>query len=609
MEKYYHVLILIAIIFVCSQPLIAQSQEVTDILGKSSSAVITLVAWDSKKNIVGEGTGFAIAENLIVIPYHLISQAAEAEITTISSKKAKVEALMAVDRNFNLAILRIKGKVDPLTLGTAQKLKKGDRLFALSEINGQVIITDGTLRNWLEFLPGDIRLMDISINLEKPAGGAPLFDLQGKVVGIAMVLGQGLKFGVPIEPILALNRLAKGKELNAATKENYLETAEGAYFTGKSAALLSEPGMATLYLEKYVNFRPDSLEAYLLLGDAYYRLDNYSDSYNNYTKALLLKKDNPQALYGLGLNLIKQKRYKEAIEQLEKAIANKVDSKEIYFTLASAYEELQELNKAAENYLQYIQTEPPNVWISWRNLAQIYIKLNQTEKAIAAYREALKLRPDDISCNYNLAKLLASLEQYEEADSVYKKLIAINERDAVTYYGQIMQMYDQAGKYDQAIEAAKKIIELNPKNEVAVYNLAIMYFKLNRLNEAAQSLNDCLALKNDYTYAWYNLGLVYNKLARHQEAVESFKKYNALAPDDPNGWLNIGLEYMIMKDFEKASSYLEKSVQLKPDNAVAQYNLAITYINLNDNYSAREVLKVLQRLDKSLADRLSKLIK
>lgn len=609
MKKIFKPVLTIIFLLFAGQLLLAQSQEVTDLLTQKSSGVVTFIAQDANKNSVGEGTGFAIGENLIVVPYHLISQAVDAEITTISGKKAKVEALVTLDRNYDLAILRIKGKLEPLALGATDKLEKDTRLFALSEINGQVIITEGILRGWLELIPGKVRVLNVPMNLEKSGCGAPIFDSQGKVVGMAVVLAQGVRFGVPIEPVLALNRFAKGVELKAASKENYLESMEGAYFVGKSAYLLNEPGLATMYIEKYVKFRPDDLDAYLCLGRCYYQLRNFTESYTNYAKVLLLRPDDPRALYGLGLSLLNQRKFKEAVEQLEKAVANKIDSKEIYFELGTAYEELQDLNKAAENYLKYVQSQPENPLSGWLKLAQTYQNLKDTEKAIAAYREALKIRPDDIKSNYSLAQLLSSSGQYEEAEAVFKKLISINPQDAVTYYNQIIQMYDRAGQYEKAIEAARKIIELNPKNEVAIYNLAIMYFKLNRYEEAVKALQDCLNLKNDYIYAWYNLGLVYNKMNKHQEAVEAFKKYNALAPDDPNGWLNIGVEYMIMKDFERALPYLEKCVQLKPDNAVAQYNLAITYINLNDNYSAREVLKVLQRLDKNLADRLSKQIK
>ncbi|MGC8745479.1 MAG: tetratricopeptide repeat protein [Candidatus Saccharicenans sp.] len=609
MERHFHFLtIFLLVVFIICPLALPQSQESTDILAKNSYGVIIITAWDNSQNVVGEGTGFIIGENIILVPYHIVSSASEAEITTNSGKKFRVEALVAADPKYDLAIVRAKGKFEFLTLESGATLEKGARLYALSEINNQVIITEGQLRDWLELSPG-IRVMDIAMTLEKVACGSPLFNPQGKVVGLALVLEQGVKFGVSLEPILAMNRFAKGTELKAIKKENYFDTSEGAYLAGKAAYLLNEPGLATRYIEKYVKLKPDDFEAYLCLGRCYYQLRNFNDSYNNFVQALRLKPDDPQAFYGLGLNFLAQRKFKEAIEQMEKAVANKIDSKEIYFELGSAYEELQDFPKAAENYQKYVQSQPQNPWSGWLKLAQAYQNSKAIDQAILAYKEAIKLKPDDIKSYYSLGQLLAAAGQYAEAEAAFKKLIEINPKDAVTYYNQIIQMYDRAGDYEKAIEAVKKIIEINPKNEVAIYNLAIMYFKLNKLEEAVKALNDCLALKNDYTYAWYNLGLVYNKMNKHPEAVEAFKKYNSLAPDDPNGWLNIGLEYMLMKNFEKALPYLEKSVQLKPDNPVAQFNLAITYLNLHDNYSAQEVLKVLERLDKSLADRLRKLIK
>lgn len=600
------ILILLVIMFAFS---FSFAQEISEVLTRYSSGVLTLTSWDKNKNVVGEGTGWAIEENLVVVPYHLISQATEAEVTTISGKKSKIEALLATDKNYDLALLRVKGKLEPVPLAASFSLPAGTKVFALSEINGQIIITESEVKESFEVIPGGPKLINLVGSLEKPACGCPVFSAEGKVVAVAMVLGAGVKFGVPVELVNRLNRQAKGVELKNLAKENYLETMEGTQLFGKAAARLNEPQTATVYLEKYLKFRPDDLEAYLMLGRCYYNLKNYQDAYTNYAKVLLINPNEPRALYGLGLCLLNERKFKEAVEQLEKAVANNVDSKEIYFELASAYEELQDFNKAAENYLKFVQSNPPNPWSGWFKLAQTYQNLKDEARAIQAYQEALKLNPNDIKCNYSLAQLLANSGKYEEAEQIYLKLANLNKPDAYVYYNQILQMYDKAGNYQKGIEAVKRLIEINPKNEVAYLNMAILYFKLNKLEEAANTLKECLAIKNDYNYAWYSLGQVYSKLNKHQEAVEAFKKYNALSPDDPNGWLNVGLEYMFLKDFEKALPYLEKAVQLNPNNAVAQYNLAVAYINLNDNFSAREVLKVLQRLDRNLADRLSKLIK
>jgi len=143
MKRVCHFL-LAMIIFLTGPIITSPAQEAVDIIGKASSGVVTIKAWDNNKSLVGEGTGFAIDESLVVLPYHLISQAAEAEITTISGKTGKIETMVGYDRNYNIALVRVKGKLNPVSLGPSQKLEPGTRLFALTEIAGQVIITEGS---------------------------------------------------------------------------------------------------------------------------------------------------------------------------------------------------------------------------------------------------------------------------------------------------------------------------------------------------------------------------------------------------------------------------------------------------------------------------------
>jgi len=97
----------------------------------------------------------------------------------------------------------------------------------------------------------------------------------------------------------------------------------------------------------------------VLLGQAYFKLANNTESYKNFAKALLLNPDHPQALYGMGLTQLRERKFKEAVDFLEKAIASKVDSKEIYFELGTAYEELQDLGRAVENYEKYAEGGRP----------------------------------------------------------------------------------------------------------------------------------------------------------------------------------------------------------------------------------------------------------
>ena len=96
MKKCYHFFLVIVFFSVLTVPLSVQGQSSEETLSKYANGVVTILAWDNNRNKVGEGCGLALADNLIAIPYHFISQATEAEITSSSGKRSKVEALVAV---------------------------------------------------------------------------------------------------------------------------------------------------------------------------------------------------------------------------------------------------------------------------------------------------------------------------------------------------------------------------------------------------------------------------------------------------------------------------------------------------------------------------------
>ena len=96
-------------------------------------------------------------------------------------------------------------------------------------------------------------------------------------------------------------------------------------------------------------------------------------------------------------------------------------------------------------------------------------------QAVTALKKAQAEKPQDIKINNHLAQALQKAGRLQEAEEAYKNLAAINPDDANVYYSTILRMYDEAGQNDKAIEAAKKLIELDPKSEINVYNLGIMY--------------------------------------------------------------------------------------------------------------------------------------
>jgi len=602
-------LVLICSIILASSWAFSQTEEANTILGQAGGGVLTIIGYGADKAEIVKGSALALTESVIVTAYHIIARAFDVEAVNMKGKKVKIEGILGVDKAHDIALLKLKGKAQPLPIGTIDNLAEGARIFALgSNESGQIVISEGTLRRAVD-IGAEGKVLDVSLSVPEQFCGGPVLDVNGQLVGMFLVLERSLKFGLPIGALVGVPQTGKVVEFKSWTRENYFETVEGSVFAGLVAAALDEQMTARLFLEKAVKLNPSYLDGYVKLAAIYANQRDYTAAAAAYLKVIELDASRADAFYGMGSVLMRQMKFKEAAEALEKAVALNVATKDVQFDLGTAYEELQEFDKAAVAFDKFIALAPAVTWNAYLRLGFCRTKLGQFDAAIAAFLEAQKAQPKDIKVNFSLAEAYEKAGQFEKAEAVYNILAEINPAEAKTYHRQSFRIYDVAGKYERAITPAKKVIDLEPKNETNHYYLGLTYFKLQKYDEAIAAFQQALAVKPDFPHAWFQLGSAYFSQKKFKEAAAAYKKYAEFSPDDSSGWLSIGVCYMQLKDHESALEPLKKCVELKPDNAVAWYNLAIVYINLKDFYSAKEVYNRLVTLDPSLAERLKKYLR
>jgi len=602
-------LVLLCSIVLASSWGFSQTEEANRILGQAGGGVLTIIGYGADKAEIIKGSALALAEDVVVTAYHVIAQAFDVEAVNFKGKKVKIEGILGVDKARDIALLKLKGKAQALPIGTIDNLAEGARIFALgSNESGQIVISEGTLRRVVD-IGAEGKILELSLSVPEQFRGGPVLDVNGQLVGMLLVLERSLKAGLPIGALVSVPRMGKVVEFKSWTQENFFETVEGNVFAGRVASALDDQMTARLYLEKAVKLNPSYLDGYVKLADIYAKQRDYNASVAAFKKVTELDASRADAFYGMGSVLTRQMKFKEAAEALEKAVALNVAIKEVQFDLGTAYEELQEFDKAAGAYEKYIALAPADSWNAYLKLGTCRMKLGQFDAAIAALLEAQKAQPKDVKVNFGLAEAYEKAGQLEKAEAVYNILAEINPAEAKTYHRQSYRIYDVGGKNELAITPAKKIIDLEPKNEMNHYYLGLTYFKLQRYDEAVAAFQQGLAIKPDFSHAWFQIGSSQFNQKKYKEAAAAYKKYTEFAPEDPSGWLSIGVCYMQLKDFESALDPLKKCVELKPDNAVAWYNLAIVYINLKDNYSAKEVYNRLVTLDPSLAERLKKYLR
>jgi len=600
--------LLVLSIFPSTVPLQAQVDDASRILEQNKTGVVYLVALGRNKEEISRGTGFVIGENLIITNYHIISQAYKVEGYTFDNKRVRVDGILGINKSANLVLLLARGRFQNLIIGNFDIVAPDMKLHAVGANEaGEINIVSGSVRSVLQVAP-ELRAADVPLSAPLTFSGAPVIDVSGQVVGCLTVLDRGLKFVLPANLFRNLSRLNTAVDFKDWTRENFFDTTEGSLIAGRIAAAINDTGNAQRFLEKVVRVTPDNIEAQGLLAKVYGEQRDFSSAVNTYKKLISLAPNRSDAYFDLGMIYLRMQRLDEALAEFQKAQELGLVKPEIFYQLGMVYEGKKDWQQAMDNYQRYLLTLPPEPTQAQFRLGVCAMEAGNFSKAAEAFQETLKGQPQDYQTNYNLAMAFQKAGQYDRAEEVLKRLIQYYPEDAASYYSTILRMYDEAGMSDKAIEAAQKVIELNPQSEVAIFNLGILYQKLKRYDEAVAAFQQAIAFKSDFDFAWFNIGLCYYEQKRYRDAIGAFQKYAEIVPDSVEGWMQIGVNHMMLKDFAGAVEPLKKAVSLQPDNGVALYNLGVTYLNLRADSSAREIYQTLVNVDADLASRLRRLL-
>ena len=156
------------------------------------------------------------------------------------------------------------------------------------------------------------------------------------------------------------------------------------------------------------------------------------------------------------------------------------------------------------------------------NLAWAYQRKGENGKAIAHYKETIRLKPDKDKAHYNLAVLYQTTGDNAGALNHFKEAVRISPNNAIARYN-MAAIYHEMGDDGKAIESYSEAIRINPGYGDAHFNIAWLYKERGELVKAEAHLSAVLALSPGSADAHYNLGLVYAKAGRFDLAGRELK--------------------------------------------------------------------------------------
>ncbi len=158
----------------------------------------------------------------------------------------------------------------------------------------------------------------------------------------------------------------------------------------------------------------------------------------------------------------------------------------------------------------------------------------QPEKAFAQIDEAIKIFPSYFDALSLLGKEYVNRKEYEKGYPYLLKAIDVNPRSSSSYYS-LGYAFLQLNQLPAAIEAAKATTIIN----ASCVDCQLLYGTILRTNgsyadaEKALLKAKSLTKKPDAEIHW-QLALLYNKLKRNNEAAEELETYLKIKPDSPD---------------------------------------------------------------------------
>jgi tetratricopeptide (TPR) repeat protein len=272
-------------------------------------------------------------------------------------------------------------------------------------------------------------------------------------------------------------------------------------------------------LNKALNFalegikaKSDNPRAYLLAGQIHVQLGNAAAADSMFDKAEQLwpeyqKETENERLqlwikeYNAGILAVRDNKTTEALQHFEQADAVYAKRPGARVNLAQLYARSRQPDKAIAAYKGALeimrgpgrQGLKPDEEKQWKeleeaatfNLAQLYAMTGKNEEALAAYRDLLARDPNNAVAKSNMAVVLRSLNRADEAGQIYNDLLSAD-LSAPEYFNVGVGLF-RSNQFEAAANAFRKALSKNPQMRDAYYNMAQALYSLSSEIEEQKS--------------------------------------------------------------------------------------------------------------------------
>jgi len=271
--------------------------------------------------------------------------------------------------------------------------------------------------------------------------------------------------------------------------------------------------------------------------------------------------------------------YEDILERQAEGVAVEEDQvKDLPAMTSADYEKLGDtylgrgqMGLAVAKYQKALDLQPS----SWRleyKIGAILLRQGAPADALPYFRSIVAKDPTNAHGFEGEGRALLAMGEHEGAERALRNAVRLDSGNWKAQQG-LGMLYDELGRYDEAIIAYRAALKVRPVEASILNNLGVAYYLKKDYPLAIETLERALrtARPEDRKRIYSNLGRSYARSGAYPRAIDAFRR----AKDLPTAYNNVGIVLMEQDRPSDAAACFRKAIQVSPSYyAAAHDNLA-----------------------------------
>jgi tetratricopeptide (TPR) repeat protein len=254
----------------------------------------------------------------------------------------------------------------------------------------------------------------------------------------------------------------------------------------------------------------------------------------------------------------------KAIETLDRALrlsrGRSGVRQEVYDIMVEAYRRADRLDEL----LNKLKRRAGRSFEALQLRGRIHDELGHEDKALQAYRRALKIKPRDIDTRLRVVQLLSRSGRIDKVIEEYRRLIDLVPKEP-RFVVELAQLLMQVGRREEALRLAERTGRRYPNDASLHRALAELYTRWGEEERATEQVRRLVKIQPKDPSHLISLGTQQLAEGRREQALETWRRILKVDPNKARAYATLGGVYADHDMLDKAEEAYREATKRKPE--------------------------------------------